>query len=51
MIGITFGELHSYEDLNLILSEKEIGAPSVKKKLVEIEGADGSLSAGRNTET
>jgi phage-related protein len=43
MIGITFGELHSYEDLNLILSEKEIGAPSVKKKLVEIEGADGSI--------
>lgn len=43
MIGITFGELHSYRDLNLILSEKEIGAPSVKKKLVEIEGADGSI--------
>lgn len=43
MKGITFGELHSYDDLNLILSEKEIGAPSVKKKLIEIEGADGSL--------
>lgn len=43
MKGITFGELHSYRDLNLILSEKEIGAPSVKEKKVDIEGADGSI--------
>lgn len=43
MKGITFGEFHSYRDLRLILSEKEIGAPSVKTKLVEIEGADGSI--------
>lgn len=43
MKGITFGELHSYDDLNLILSEKEIGAPSVKEKKVDIEGADGSI--------
>lgn len=43
MKGITFGDLHSYRDLRLILSEKEIGAPSVKKELVEIEGADGSI--------
>lgn len=43
MKGITFGELHSYRDLRLILSEKEIGAPSVKTKLIEIEGADGSI--------
>jgi len=41
--GITFGAFHSYRDLRLILSEKEIGAPSVKTKLVEIEGADGSI--------
>ena len=43
MKGITFGALHSYRDLKLILSEKEIGAPSVKTKLIEIEGADGSI--------
>ena len=43
MKGITFGELHSYRDLNLILSEKEIGAPHVKAKLIEIEGADGTI--------
>ncbi|MDD6142753.1 MAG: hypothetical protein PUD16_04550 [bacterium] len=29
--------------MNLILSEKEIGAPHVKTKLIEIEGADGSI--------
>lgn len=43
MKGITFGGLHSYRDLQLVLSKKEIGAPSVKNKKVEIEGADGSL--------
>lgn len=43
MKGITFGALHSYRDLNLILSEKEIGAPHVKTKLIDIEGADGSI--------
>lgn len=43
MKGITFGELHSYRDLKLILSEKEIGAPHVKTKLIEIDGADGSI--------
>jgi len=41
--GITFGELHSYRDLNLILSEKEVGAPPVKENKLEIEGADGSI--------
>ncbi len=43
MKGITFGGLHSYRDLKLILSEKEIGAPSVKENKIEIEGADGSI--------
>ena len=43
MTGITFGELHSYRDLNLILSEKEVGAPPVKENKLEIEGADGSI--------
>ena len=43
MKGITFGNLHSYRDLNLILSKKEIGAPPVKENKLEIEGADGSI--------
>jgi phage-related protein len=41
--GIIFGNLHSYRDLKLILSEKEIGAPHVKTNLIDIEGADGSI--------
>ncbi len=43
MRGITFGELHSYRDLKLLLNKPEIGAPPVKKKELEIEGADGSI--------
>lgn len=43
MKGVTFGGLHSYKDLNLILSKKEIGAPHVKENKLEIEGADGSI--------
>lgn len=43
MKGITFGAFHSYRDFKLILSEKEIGAPLVKTKLIEIDGADGSI--------
>ena len=43
MKGITFGNYHSYDDLNLILTSKEIGSPEVKVRKIEIEGADGSL--------
>lgn len=43
MKGITFGGLHSYQDLHLILASKEIGSPTVKTREIEIEGADGSL--------
>lgn len=43
MKGITFGGLHSYRDLKLLLNKPEIGAPPVKKKELEIEGADGSI--------
>lgn len=43
MKGITFGELHSYDDLNLILTKKEIGSPEVKIRKIDIEGADSSL--------
>lgn len=44
MKGVTFGTLHSYRDLKLILQPgKEIGSPEVKKKTLDIEGADSSL--------
>lgn len=43
MKGILFGDLHSDRDLHLILSEKEIGAPEVKKNTLDIPGGDGEL--------
>lgn len=43
MKGITFGTLHSYDDLNLILNSKEVGSPEVKTRTIEIEGADSNL--------
>ena len=43
MKGVTFGNLHSYRDLNLILAEKVIGTPSPKTELIEIPGSDGVL--------
>lgn len=43
MKGITFGDLHSHRDLNLILSRKEMGSPAVKEQKIEIEGADSDL--------
>lgn len=43
MKGITFGNLHSYDDFMLVLSSKEIASPAVKSKKLDVEGADGSL--------
>lgn len=43
MKGITFGTLHSYHDLKLIRTKKEIGSPEVKVRKIDIEGADSSL--------
>jgi hypothetical protein len=43
MKGIRFGNLHTYDDLNLILSKKEIGSPAVKTKKIDVDGADGEL--------
>ena len=43
MKGITFGDVHSYHDLRLILGKKEIGSPPVKERKTDIEGADGYL--------
>jgi len=38
MKGITFGTLHSYNDLHLILNAKEIGSPNMKTRKIDIEG-------------
>lgn len=43
MINVKFGNIDSFYDLNLILSSREISAPAVRTKLVNVEGADGSL--------
>lgn len=43
MKGIRFGDMHSWDDLKMILSGKEMGAPGVKATKLDIEGADSSL--------
>lgn len=43
MKGIRFDGLHSYDDLKLILTSKEIGSPAVKTRKIDIEGADSAL--------
>lgn len=43
MKGIRFGLHHSYDDLKLILTAKELGTPAVKSEMLDIPGADGSL--------
>lgn len=41
--GITFGDVHSYYDLNLILSGSEIPPAKPKTNFLDIPGADGSV--------
>ena len=43
MKGIRFGSYHTYDDFNLILSQKTIGAPSPKTETIDIPGGDGVL--------
>lgn len=43
MKGVSFLGYHSYRDLHLLLTEKEIGTPEVKRHTIEVEGADGEL--------
>lgn len=43
MKGITFGSLHSFDDLKLILTSKEIGSPEIKETKIDIPGADSEL--------
>ena len=41
--GVTFGNIHSFYDLNLILSAVEIAPAKPKTTYVDIPGADGAL--------
>lgn len=43
MKGIKFGIYHSYNDFQLILASKIIGAPSPKTETIDIPGGDGVL--------
>lgn len=43
MIGVLFGNKHTFDDWNLVLTEKTIGLPSPKTFSVDVEGADGVL--------
>ena len=43
MNGVKFGDIHSYDNLSLILNSKEIETPSPKTESIEIPGADGEL--------
>ena len=43
MNGVTFGNYHSYNDFQLLLTGKTIGAPSPKTEIVDIPGGDGVL--------
>lgn len=47
MEGVTFGGVHSYRDLKLLLEKKTMGSPPVKENYMDIPGADGKLD---NTE-
>lgn len=43
MKGVSFLEFHSFRDLHLLLTGKEIGAPEVKRQTLDLAGADGEL--------
>lgn len=43
MNGVRFGALHSYNDLDLLLTSKTIETPKVKTMVVDVVGGDGQL--------
>ena len=43
MYGVRFGNLHSWHDLQLLLTDKEIGTPAPKTALIDIPGGDGAI--------
>ena len=43
MRGVSFLGFHSFRDLHLLMTSKEIGSPEVKRQTIDIAGADGEL--------
>lgn len=43
MKGVQFGNKHTYDDWDLVLTSKSLGLPVPKTSSVEVEGADGSI--------
>lgn len=43
MKGMWFDDIHSYEDLNLVLGKPDIPPASIKSNFVDIPGGDGSV--------
>lgn len=43
MKGVKFGEKHTYQEWNLILTHTDIDFPSIKKETIDIPGADSEL--------
>lgn len=43
MIGVKFGNKHSYDDWGLILTQKSIGLPDAKTETVDVPGMDGMM--------
>lgn len=43
MKGVSFLGFHSFRDLHLLLTGKEIGSPEVKRQTIDLSGADGEL--------
>lgn len=43
MKGVKFGNYHSYDDFQLLLSQKTIGTPSPKTEIIDIPSGDGVL--------
>lgn len=43
MKGVRFGNYHSYDDFDLILTQKKISTPSPKTETINIPGGDGVL--------
>lgn len=43
MLGVQFGNKHTYDDWDLVLTNKSLGLPTPKTSSVEVEGADGSI--------
>lgn len=43
MKGIQFGNKHTYDDWDLVLTNKSLGLPTPKTSSINVEGADGSI--------